>query len=121
MLGTNDLTERFSVSASDIVQSAAGLANISQRSECGLDGGAPEVLLISRRPVGKLTDYAEMFEGSEEKKVSGRYRRLDEQYECDLPDASVMIVSSDLDGIHFDASEHRKLGETVAALAGEIL
>jgi hypothetical protein len=64
MLGTNDLTERFSVSASDIAQSAAGLANISQRSECGPDGGAPEVLLISPRPVGKLADYAEMFEGS---------------------------------------------------------
>jgi hypothetical protein len=118
MLGTNDLTERFSVSASDIAQSAAGLANISQRSECGPDGGAPEVLLISPRPVGKLTDYAEMFEGSEGKQVSGHYRRLDEQYECDFPDASVMIVSSDLDGIHFDASEHRKLGETVAAIAG---
>ena len=79
------------------------------------------MLLISPRPVGKLTDYAEMFEGSEGKKVSGLYRRLDEQYECDFPDASVMIVSSDLDGIHFDASEHRELGETVAALAGEIL
>jgi len=31
------------------------------------------------------------------------------------------IVSSDLDGIHFELDEHRKLGRAVAARAREIL
>lgn len=123
MFGTNHLTKRFSVSASDIAQSAASLADIRQSSGCGLDGGAPEVLLISPPPLGKLTDYAETFEGSEGKlkKFSGQYRRLAEQYRCDFLDASVMVVWSDIDGIQVDASEHRKLGEAVAALVGETL
>jgi hypothetical protein len=37
-----------------------------------------------------------------------------------LRDASEVIVSSDVDGIHLDAAEHGKLGEAVAARVGEI-
>lgn len=123
MLGTNDLKERFSVSASDIAQSAASLAEIILRSECGPDGGAPEVLLISPPPVGKLTDYAEMFEGAEEKSraFAGHYRRFAEQSGCGFLDASEVMVSSDIDGIHFEADEHRKLGEAIAMRIREIL
>ncbi len=123
MLGTNDLKERFSVSASDIAQSAASLAEIVLRSGCGSDGGAPQVLLISPPPVGKLTDYAEMFEGAEEKsrEFAGHYRRFAEQSGCGFLDASEVMVSSDIDGIHFEAGEHRKLGEAVAVRIEEML
>ena len=33
---------------------------------------------------------------------------------CEFLDASEFIKSSDLDGIHFEQEEHRKLGEAVA-------
>jgi hypothetical protein len=36
-------------------------------------------------------------------------------------DAGEVIVSSELDGIHFDADQHRKLGETVAATVRSLL
>jgi hypothetical protein len=36
-------------------------------------------------------------------------------------DAGEVIVSSPLDGIHFEAAEHRKLGEAVAARVRDIL
>ncbi len=122
MLGTNDLKRRFSVSASDIAQSAASLADIIQRSGCGPDGGAPEVLLISPPPVGKLTDYAEMFEGAGEKSMrfAERYKQFPEQQGCHFMDASTAIASSDVDGIHFEAGEHRKLGEAVAKRVGDV-
>jgi hypothetical protein len=58
-----------------------------------------------------------MFEGGGEKsrRFPGHYRRFAEQYGCGFLDASEVITSSDTDGIHLAAGEHRKLGEAVAA------
>jgi lysophospholipase L1-like esterase len=72
--------------------------------------------------VATLTDMAQMFEGAEEKsrQFSGHYERFAEQHGCEFFDASQVIVSSDVDGIHLDAPEHRKLGEAVAARLGVI-
>lgn len=117
MLGTNDLKIRFSVSAYDIADSAGVLVDIVQRSNAGPDGGAPQVLLMAPPPVGKLTEFAEMFEGAESKsrKLTQHYQRVAEEYGCELLDTSEIIVSSDVDGIHFELSEHQKLGQAVAA------
>lgn len=116
MLGTNDLKARFAASASDIAQGAASLAEMALRSGCGPEGGAPMVVLISPPAPGRLTEMAEMFEGAEEKArlFPTHYRRFAEQYGCGFIDASDIITSSDLDGIHLEAEEHRKLGEAVA-------
>ena len=117
MLGTNDLKERFGASASDIAQGAASLAEEILRSGCGPGGGAPAVLLVAPPPLGTLTELAEMFEGAAEKsaRFAGHYRRFAEQYGCWFLDAGAVVASSDLDGIHLEAGEHRKLGEAVAA------
>jgi lysophospholipase L1-like esterase len=123
MLGTNDLKRRFGTSASDIAQGAASLAEMVLRSGCGPGGGAPVVLLVAPPPVGRLTEMAQMFEGAKEKSLefSRHYRRFAEQQGCEFLDAGAVIVSSDVDGIHLDAGEHRKLGEAVAARVGEVL
>lgn len=123
MLGTNDLKARFAASASDIAQGAGVLVDRIRRSEAGPDGGVPEVLLVAPPAVGRLTEMAEMFEGSEakSKRFPEHYRRAAEQRGCDFLDASTVIVSSDLDGIHFEADEHRELGEAVAAFVRGIL
>jgi lysophospholipase L1-like esterase len=117
MLGTNDLKKRFSVSAYDIANAAGVLVDVVQRSDAGPEGHPPKVLLMAPPPVGKLTEFAEMFEDAEVKsrKFSEYYRRVAEEYGCMLLDTSEVIVSSDLDGIHFEAGEHQKLGEAVAA------
>lgn len=116
MLGTNDLKARFDASASDIAQGAAVLADGVLRSGCGPGGGAPVVVLISPPPVGRLTDMAETFEGAEEKSARFRehYERFAEKYGCEFLDAGEFVSSSDLDGIHLEADEHRKLGKAVA-------
>ncbi|HET7273343.1 MAG TPA: SGNH/GDSL hydrolase family protein [Rubrobacter sp.] len=116
MLGTNDLKARFGTSASDIAQAATSLAEIMLRCGCGPDGGAPVVVLICPPAVAKLTDMAQMFEGAEAKSMRfpEHYERFAEKIGSEFLDASQVIVSSDVDGIHLDAGEHRKLGEAVA-------
>ena len=115
--------ERFGGSASDIAQGAASLADMMLRSGCGPNGGAPVVVLISPPAVARLTDLAQMFEGAEDKsrQFPEHYERFAEQFGCEFLEASQVIVSSDVDGIHLDAGEHGKLGRAVAACIGEIL
>ena len=123
MLGTNDLKGRFGASASDIAQGAAVLAEMAHNSGCGPGGGAPAVLLIAPPPVGRLTEMAEMFEGSEEKsaRFAGHYRYFAEQKGCGFLEAGAVIASSDVDGIHLGAEAHRKLGEAVAVRVVKVL
>ena len=88
------------------------------RSGCGPDGGAPVVVLISPPAVATLTDMAQMFEGAEKiGQFRGHYERFAEQHGCEFFDASEVIVSSDVDGIH-RGRRARKLGEAVAARIG---
>jgi lysophospholipase L1-like esterase len=123
MLGSNDLKKRFSLSAFDIAEGAGVLVRIVQKSDAAHDGAAPKVLLIAPAPVAKLTAFADMFEGSETKsrQFSTQYARVAQECGCPLLDAGQVIVLSDLDGIHFEAGEHRKFGEAVAARVREML
>ena len=123
MLGTNDLKMRFSVSAFDIANGAGVLVDVAQRSATGPGGGPPQVLLVAPPPVAKLTGFAEMFEGAERKsaRFAEQYRRVATERRCAFLDASTVIRSSDLDGIHLEAGEHAKLGAAVARKVEAIL
>ena len=46
MLGTNDLKHRLNASAAEIAAGAGMLADIVASSNCGLNGGAPEMLRV---------------------------------------------------------------------------
>lgn len=117
MLGTNDLKMRFGVPACDVAAGACVLVDIVAKSETGPGDGAPPVLLIAPPPIARLSDFAEEFEGgtAKSKALSRHFRLAAEERGCALLDASEVITSSDVDGIHLDLSEHRKLGEAVAA------
>ena len=117
LLGTNDLKGRFSLSAFDIAEGVGRLVDIVLRSDAGPDNDPPRVLLVAPPPLGKLTGFADMFDRgvAESAKFSEQYRRVAELYGCDVLDAGEHIVSSDIDGVHFELSEHHKLGLAVAA------
>jgi hypothetical protein len=116
-LGTNDLKMRFSVPACDVAAGAGVLVDVVVKSETGPGEGAPQVLLIAPPP------FAEMFEGggAKSKMLSHHFHLVAEEQGCALLDASKVIVSSDVDGIHFDLSEHRKLGEVVTVSVRQML
>ena len=123
MLGTNDLKMRFSVPAADIAASVGVLVEVIQKSATGVGGAAPKVVLIAPPPVGKLSEFAEMFTAAEVKshKLAEYYQVMATQYDCDFLNAGDFIVSSDIDGIHFEADQHHKLGEAVALRVKKIL
>ena len=116
MLGTNDLKARFSLPACDIAAGAGVLVDIVAKSETGPSNGAPLVLLIAPPPIAELSGSADMFEGGGVKStmLSRHFRLVAEERGCALLDAAEVITSSDVDGIHLDAAEHRKLGSAIA-------
>jgi lysophospholipase L1-like esterase len=93
------------------------LVGIAQKSGFGPNDGPPQVLLMAPPPLARLSDFAEMFEGSVEKSrlLGPRYRQIAEEYGCHFLDTGQIIVSSDVDGVHLDPGEHEKLGKAVAA------
>lgn len=123
MLGTNDLKLRFSVSAYDIANSVGVLIDVVQKSAAGPQDEPPQLLVMAPPPVAKLTEFADMFQGAPEKslKLSEQCRRVTEEYGCHFLDTRAIIRSSDVDGIHFERSEHRRLGEAVADEVKKIL
>ena len=116
MLGTNDLKHRFAVTAFDIAEGIGHLVKMIQQSESGPGGRSPLVLILIPPPLGKLSAFAEMFAGGVEKSkiFSQQYKRVAELLACPYLDTSEHIVSSDVDGVHFDASAHNTLGHVVS-------
>jgi lysophospholipase L1-like esterase len=124
MLGTNDLQQRFGRSAADIAAGAGVLVGIALRGDAGSGGGAPRVLLVAPPPLGSLpVDDAEILEGGEAKsrRFAQQYRRVAASWGCAFLDAGEIITASDLDGVHFEASQHKKLGRAVAELVRQLL
>jgi len=123
LLGTNDLKRRFSLSAYDIAQGAGVLVRVVQVSQAGRGGQAPPVLLLVPPPTVALTDYAEMFADAGEKsqQFAAHYGRVAKELGCCCLDTGAVIVSSPLDGIHFEGAEHRKLGQAVAKKVKELI
>jgi lysophospholipase L1-like esterase len=116
MLGTNDLKIRYSVSPMDIGWSVRNLVDAIQKSAFGPAETAPQVLLIAPPPLARLSEYADLFIGGVEKSraLGMRYAEVAKEKGCAFLDAGKVVRASDLDGIHFEAAEHRKLGEAVA-------
>jgi lysophospholipase L1-like esterase len=126
MLGTNDLKRRFGLPASDIALGVKALVGVIQRSRSGRGNGAPPVLLLAPPPLAPLTPemaLAAMFEGGEIKsrEFAALYARVAQEMGCAFLDTSAVIRSSPLDGIHFEAAEHAKLGKGLVGPLGDVV
>ena len=123
MLGTNDLKTRFSLPTYDIASGAGVLVDIVKKSDTGIGGEAPEVLLIAPPPAVELTGFAEMFEDAVEKSggFARHYRRISNEKGCHYLDAGDHVESSPLDGIHLETDMHTRLGKAMATKVREIL
>ena len=116
-LGTNDAKARFGLGPQDI---ALGVARLLT------DAAALDVvdqsLVICPPPVREVGDLAEVFTGA-----AARMERLPEQMErfarengAHFIDAGQLIAVDPLDGVHWSAESHGKLGFAVAETVREI-
>jgi lysophospholipase L1-like esterase len=117
MLGTNDLKQRFAAPAIEIGESVSQLVHFTRHSYTGPAQAQPRILLVAPPPVLETGCLAEIFAGGAEKskRLGKVYGAVAARHGCGFLDAGEVIRSSPLDGVHFDASEHEKLGKAVAA------
>ena len=118
MLGTNDLKDRFCVSAPEIAKSAGRLVQMIQASDAGIEGEAPEVILMAPPPTEKGLDGLGLRQNGYEKSRSFAecYSEVADELGCEFFDVGSVIKSSPIDGVHFSAETHRLLGREMAKL-----
>jgi lysophospholipase L1-like esterase len=123
MLGTNDLKSRFAVSAQEIALSASGLVDYTLHSTTGINEKPPVVLFVAPPVVKESPIFGYMFRNSVEKskEIGKYYREKAENLNVPFLDASDIVVSSNIDGIHWDEDEHRKFAEVVVKKVKEII
>ncbi len=116
MLGTNDLKLRFQVPPVEIAESVVRLTLTVKHSFCGPEAGAPALLIVCPPPVLETGCLKEIFEGGAAKsaRLPGPYAAVAARQGAAFLDAGLVIVSSPLDGVHFEALEHVMLGQAVA-------
>jgi lysophospholipase L1-like esterase len=122
-LGCNDLKRRFSLSPNDIAQGVERLVLTAKSFPVGPAGGAPDVILAAPPPLVELTALADMFEGGREKSraLGERFRVIAQLHGIGFVDAGAHIQCSPLDGIHYEADQHARLGQIMAAAVKERL
>jgi lysophospholipase L1-like esterase len=123
MLGTNDLKHRFAATPSDIADSIENLVRVIQRSEAGISGASPAIIVVSPAPIQEVDWLADMFLGGAVKsnKLAGLVRDVTKRTGTTFVDAAKIIESSAVDGIHFDSDAHRALGLELAKAAKTLL
>jgi lysophospholipase L1-like esterase len=116
MLGTNDTKTRFGASPEKITAGIAGLLDIAMSLEMQARHGDFHILLICPPPVLEQGPIRSDFTGARE--VSLRlpelYAALAEVRGVEFLDAGSVIEVSPVDGIHFEAAAHLRLGAAVA-------
>jgi len=124
-LGTNDLKNRFSVSALDVADSVAMLVETARNAFRGFDGESPRILVICPPPFAPLaeTKFKDMFVGGEETshQLASAFRCLCAEKNIPMINAGEIVHSSLIDGIHIEPAEHAKLGKAIVRFVQETM
>jgi lysophospholipase L1-like esterase len=125
MLGTNDLKNRFSVSALDIAWSVGRLVDTVKKSQAAYTGDVPQVLVICPPPLADMSKspFKDILIGGEEKsrQLAPAFKAYCSENDIDLLDAGRIIESSEVDGVHFAPEQHAILARAVAEKVRDIL
>lgn len=122
-LGTNDLFVP-GVNAYHVAHGAMKLAEVARLSGAGPAGAAPMVLVVVPPPFAPLGAWGgESPEGERESQRFGEAFLVMAQDYGGVPllDLREHVMSSALDGIHFEAADHHVIGMAVAGRLRELL
>jgi lysophospholipase L1-like esterase len=113
MLGTNDLKARLSVTPADIASALQVLLEEIKRCNAGPNGATPRLIVMAPAPIEEVGFLGEIFAGgaAKSRQLAERYRQVAEAQGATFVDAGEFIQVSPVDGVHFEANQHRRLGE----------
>ncbi|WP_338546771.1 SGNH/GDSL hydrolase family protein [Pseudomonas benzopyrenica] len=113
MLGTNDLKARLSVTPADIASALQVLLEEIKRCNAGPDGATPRLIVMAPAPIEEVGFLGEIFAGgaAKSRQLAARYRQVAEAQGATFVDAGEITQVSPVDGVHFEADQHRRLGE----------
>lgn len=121
MLGTNDLKSEYGRSAQEVAHAIEGLVEDVRKYGKNKDGSAPQIILISPILVNvNAPRFAEFYTGYydehalEQSKLLGKaLEEVAKKTDCHFIDAAETAEAGE-DGIHFDETSERALGELMA-------
>jgi lysophospholipase L1-like esterase len=115
MLGTNDLKTRFGAGSEAITAGIAGLIDVAHGPEMAARHPGLKILLICPPQVQELGPLQGEFFGAEAKAhaLPAQYATLAQVRGIGFLDASQVLQTSPIDGIHFDAAGHVALAVAV--------
>ena len=116
-LGANDVQPLYNASGYDSARGLEKLIEIGKRSEASPEGTAPDILVIAPTRFNQSCEVVKrLLPGTEEKfsLLLEEYRRVAEANACHYLDSNDVISLSEVDGVHMDAPNHKRLGNAVA-------
>ncbi len=122
-LGANDMKPIYNASAYDSAQGLESILRIINRSTAGPGSRAPEILVIAPVVFGTFSARtSERFAGAHEKfpLLLEEYQIVAKAHQAYFLDPNRHNITTDIDGVHLDAQNHRDLGMAVSALSTEI-
>ncbi len=127
MLGTNDAKAIFNTNPFYITKGMAKLVEIAFRSECGIGGNPPKILVVAPPEVGKnimkchTAEYFHQYAPEISRTLQEYYRQMAEEYGVSFLNAAEFARPSEYDAIHIDEEGHMKLAQAMARKVKEIL
>lgn len=117
MLGTNDLKTRFAPNPQRVTSGMASLLDIALHPDIHNRHGGYQVIVIAPPPVFEAGCLAAEFYGGSDVQLSQSYSELCKVRGCAFLDAGEIITCDPVDGVHFNADAHAKLGRAMVAMA----
>jgi lysophospholipase L1-like esterase len=112
MLGTNDLKQRFAVSAFEIARSVERLATLARA-----EGVVADLLIVAPVPVRETGALTDTFAGAEAKQsgLSHMLKDVADRLHAGFVEAGLHVEASPIDGVHWSPGAHRRFGAVMAA------
>ncbi|NND15084.1 MAG: hypothetical protein HKN89_02020 [Eudoraea sp.] len=103
------------MSAAEVAQGIKSLIRVVRNSAAGRQGKAPKLLVVAPPPIGKLNLLAGIYGDAplKSKDLSHQINMITQLLSCQFVDAGEVVTSSTIDGVHWDAEQHRRFAEAV--------
>jgi lysophospholipase L1-like esterase len=111
MLGTNDLKQRFSVSAFEIARSVERICTLARA-----EGVVADLMIVAPVPVREAGALDQTFAGAEARQagLSHHLKEAAERLGAGFVEAGLHVEVSPIDGVHWEADAHRSFGAVMA-------